>query len=241
MSIEDYEIQKDKEFIQLSKLILADQDKDISKEDLINWNIKYRNLDRLRIRETSDPDFENYFQMAHKSSIDPFINWQATEDEYDDEYYKEMRERLEFFQGGAKWLEHIARYYHLSPPFVRPNSNIPEKIIELYMETRWCYIYEQFNACITLSRALIESIAKAFFSLTRDENENYPLAKVINFIQKTENITPECRNTLKGVVYKANSVLHEGQLTSEEEALNAINATKLFIEEIFRKRRNFSN
>jgi len=54
----------------------------------------------------------------------------------------------------------IENYYSLDPPYVKSGTSIPYNINRLCQESRWCYVYERYNATIVLSRALIETILK---------------------------------------------------------------------------------
>jgi hypothetical protein len=208
------------------------------------WLKKFRELNRFDFHESSNPAIEEKIKaILEIIKVNPFV-WEHN-GEVEDVF--ELRQEWETIENeemcSGDWYYHFQKYFDLIPPFVKRGTKIPPEIKTLYYESRCCFIYGQFNACIALSRALIESIAKDRLKLKRQPGEErLSIRKYLKFLEKYKYISEDCREGLNvEVIERANDILHEGKLGKEKESLDVINWTRKFIEQIYSKRSFFSN
>jgi len=202
--------------------------KDVKTEDYVaKWEeLKsiLRYIDRINIREFVST------RMADK--MQELID-------FDNKLFQEMDwvEQTDFFcesgeghYGITVWM---SKRFKLTPPFVRQGTKIPENIRRLYAESRRCFVFEQYNAAIVLSRAIIETVLKMKINLP-EESRNWTAGKVLDKAVETQIITENAHWIARKVIKKAAKILHQAKITDEQqETLNVINDTKNFLEELF--------
>ncbi len=245
------------DFVELSRELINLKSEGNNETDEFNtvlgdWIGLYFLIDRFNIQFVKDKKAEEYIiKIMNSQLIKP--NWEFSKElahltGISPECANKFRE--EWWAGllvGNDWNDQYQRYFQLIPPFVREGTDIPENIISLYAETRWCYIFAQFNACIALCRALVESIAKEVVGQKigldlKGGSEGSDLQRCLFLLEKIKYISSSCaQETRIYLVKNANLVMHEGKLPSEENALNAIEITRHFLEEIYIKKPFISN
>lgn len=223
----------DKDFIELVKKLWAFETGDLSfkpnekKKLEAELHKAWLEQDRVELREYHDPNLAKAMGfLIQVTKDDPFkINEDCTDwhNWWGDE-------------GLDNWPFHIKRYFELVPPYVRVGSIIPQNIKTLYSESRWCFIYENFNACIVLSRGIIDAVSKQTNPLDKAKENNVYTKKVVNLMKNEGIISPKLEtNILEKIVYKANKILHQGETTSKEECLESIECVKTFLEDVYSK------
>ena len=177
-------------------------------------------LDRIRIRETpydkEMPDVLRKFFGYGSLNITEL--WQ--------DYYErilEFHEDNELMDRGG----FAKNYFKLIPPYVKVGTRIPEKIKNIYHESRWCFVFGQYSATVAMCRTVIETVLKAKYNLLGDLNE------IVTTAKKRQLISDETAWNANKVRTLANKILHKGNQATEKEAKNAIDHTLGFLEEIY--------
>ena len=180
-------------------------------------------LDRIRIRETPRHQAEidilrKYFcyQPIDKDDFDAFWN----------DYYEEILETHQDTELIERYA-FIRNYFKLTPPYVKVGTNIPEGIKNIYHESRWCFVYGQYSATIALSRTIIEAVLKDKYNIVGNLNEIIETAKNRRVISKQ---TAWYANKVR---LFANKILHQARSGKENEAKDAIEHVRSFLEEIY--------
>jgi len=121
----------------------------------------------------------------------------------------------------------VRNYFKLIPPYVKVGTNIPEGIKNIYYESRWCFVYGQYSAAVSLCRSVTETVLRNKFFLEGD------LSEVIQQAKKRKLITYETSWKVDKVRCFANKIMHKAMQATEKEAKNAIDHTLVFLEEIY--------
>lgn len=180
-------------------------------------------LDRIRIRETPH----------HKAIVDFFrmspVHGPVKQENFNDFWENHYEEILDFHTDN-ELLERgtfISNYYKLIPPYVKVGTAIPEGIKNIYHESRWCFVYGQYNATVAMSRTIIETVLKIKYRLSGDLNDIIETAKERSLISSKTKLNAHRVRIL------ANKILHRAESISEKEAKDAIDYTLIFLEEIY--------
>jgi len=180
-------------------------------------------LDRIRIRETPH----------HRAIIDMFrittVHNPIKEENFN-EFWKNHYEEILDFHMDNELLERgtfIRNYYKLIPPYVKVGTTIPEGIKNIYHESRWCFVYGQYNAAVAMCRTIIETVLKIKFHLSGDLND------IIKNAKERCLISGRTKWNANRVRILANKILHRAESISEKEAKDAIGYTLVFLEEIY--------
>jgi len=184
-------------------------------------NIK---LDRIRIREIPSVEFKYMLDILRKcTDIGPLNIY-----DYWDHYHEEIiayHEDHELLDRG----DFIGRYYQLTPPYVKVGTIIPEGIKNIYHESRWCFVYGQYNSTIAMCRTIIETVLKIKFHLSGD----LTLKDIIETAKERRLISYKTKWNADRVRILANKILHRAEPVSEKEAKEAIGCILVFLEEIY--------
>lgn len=178
-------------------------------------------IDRINIREFIDNRLADKMEFLIKINNDFFQNLDSSE-------------QISFFyNSGLHWPGVWARnMFKLIPPFIKQGVKIPENLKNLYAESRLCFIFEQFNAAVVLSRSIIEFSLKKKIGLPI-ESKDWTAGVVLEKALEKKIINDSIYWIAKKVVTKADKILHQGSSVDYQEALNALDHTKQFLEEIF--------
>jgi len=131
-------------------------------------------------------------------------------------------------------IENAARnYYKLIPPYIDSCVKIPEHIKKLYAESRWCYVLQNYCAAVTLCRSILELSIKHKFGYDRDSSIG-SVSRYLDTAFERKIISETAYDIAKDVILRANKVLHSGKIIREKQALDVVEKTKVFFEEIFR-------
>jgi antitoxin component YwqK of YwqJK toxin-antitoxin module len=196
-------------------------------EDSFYW-------DRLNIRNTFKQGLHDYDGLSEYMKILGIIlyNPDCGEDEEEDDFI----DRLDMNK--KQWLDghelgniesHMKRYFSLIPPFVSVENEIPEKVKELYAETRRCYVFGQFRAAVALSRSVIEVSLKDRLKVGTI-NQDWSAGNCLTTALQNKIINQELYIIGDDINVKANKILHAGADLSEEEALYFLDKAKTYIE-----------
>jgi hypothetical protein len=174
-------------------------------------------LDRIRVREW--PGEKGLVDIIRKFvDFDMDTLWK----DYN-QYILDSYENSEILDRGA----FCRNYFKLKPPYIRAGTKIPEGIQNIYHESRWCFVYGQYNASIALSRTVIETVLKAKFNLEGT------LDFIIDTAKKRNLISEGTFWKIDKVRRSANKILHQAKLKTEKEAKNSIDHVLDFLEEIY--------
>ena len=122
--------------------------------------------------------------------------------------------------------------FMLVPPFVKQGVKIPNRIRELYAESRYCFVFEQYSAAIVLSRAIIETVLKNKLGLSEDDRY-WTAGRTLEKAKEKKLVIDKAFWVAKKVTKKADNILHRARKTDYKEAKNALNHTKEFLEDLF--------
>ena len=145
-------------------VLSADKRQQLEKrnEELYNEYVTCQiELDRIRIRETPHHKMLTYLlrkKLSHRPIKPDELErlWDTHHEEILDFHEdNELIERYKFCRN----------YFKLIPPYVKVGTNIPEGIQNIYHESRWCFVYGQYSATITLSRTVVETVLKDKFNI----------------------------------------------------------------------------
>jgi len=179
-------------------------------------------VDRIRIRTTpsklisvtvlrdlllKDKDLDFFWKLFRGEIVDLHQDWD---------------------EGVLRRGDFLRNYYRLKPPYVKPDSNIPEGIKNICHESRWSYVYGQYSASIALSRTIIETVLKQKFNI-----EGNHLAAIIDEALKKGFISKQAKWEANGIRILANQILHSANVASEEQARKSLSHILNFIEEIY--------
>ncbi len=175
-------------------------------------------LDRIHIRYS--PNSKGYVDLTRKLLHDS-LNLKTL-------WGHNYTEILEYHEQGdlldrGKFL---SNYYKLKPPYVKVGTRIPQGIQGLYHESRWCYVYGQYSACIAMSRSVIETVLKHMFNLEGN------LEVIIYQAGKNKLLSEEAKDNADKVRKLANKILHRAKVATEKEARDCLDYVLKFIEEI---------
>jgi len=180
-------------------------------------------LDRIRIRETS----------RHQAEIDIlrkyFCYKPIDKEDFDAFFYDNNQEILEAHQD-TELIDRatfMRNYFKLIPPYVKVGTRIPEGIKNIYHESRWCFVYGQYSATIALSRTVIETVLKDKYNIVGYLDEIIETAKNRRLISKQT-----AWNANKVRIF-ANRILHKANSAKEDDAKDAIEHVRSFLEEIY--------
>jgi hypothetical protein len=180
-----------------------------------------RGIDRINIREFVDNKLAD--------NMESFIKW-------DNEFFQGLNssEQIEFFiDSGLNWPGVWTRnMFRLTPAFVKQGVKIPDNLKKLYAESRKCFIFEQFNSAIVLSRAIIEIALKNKIGLSV-ESKHWTAGEILDRAYEKKIIKDSAYWIGSKVITKANEILHQGRDVQHQETLNAIDHTKQFLEDLF--------
>ena len=178
-------------------------------------------IDRINIREFVDKNLADL--------MEDWIKWdnkQFPELDADDQCVFFMNSEL---HSPEIWANNM---FKLVPPFVKQGVKIPENLKKLYAESRRCFIYQQYNAAIVLSRSIIEVGLKKKIGLPL-ESKDWTAGVVLEKALEKKMIKDSLYWIGKKVITKADKVLHQGENVEYQETLNALEHTKEFLEELF--------
>jgi len=125
----------------------------------------------------------------------------------------------------------IENYYRLEPPYVKIGTEIPKGIKKICEESRWCYVYEQYNATIVLSRSIIETILKD--KLGRNKIRNLNAKQIIDHAAYKEIISENVSGEAHNIRKQANEILHKAKVATRQEAKSALDYILIFLQEIY--------
>jgi hypothetical protein len=176
-------------------------------------------LNRIEIRHSPDEKaFVKLLRYILKHDCDLNKIW-----DYYYEYILDFHMDDELLNRG----EFLNNYYALRPPYVKVGTEIPQGIKNIYHESRWCFVYGQYSASVTLSRTVIETILKHKFNLEGD------IKDIINFAHEKRFISKKCAWSANKVRMLANKILHKADVATKKQAMNALDHVLDFIEEIY--------
>ncbi len=222
------------EFVELTEYILDvtrfELEKEEDREEIIStWWASFEEFDRINIQFRPDPKVDAMIQDMLNSIDRP----NPLEDVNCD--VQEKRDWWCDLQNGSglgHMYDHIANYYELIPPFVHPQTRIPENLLKMYSESRWCYVYQLYGACLALSRAIIEVVSDNEYP---KEKKNWTMMESLDLLVLVQKLSSDCRDQLRSKVIKpANAVLHDGKAVKSNEAFEAIVIMKEFLEIIYK-------
>jgi hypothetical protein len=218
----------------IEKLANQDPEKILFKMGSVVYESFY--WDRINIKNTIKEELPNYEVLSEYMKMIGTLFYTPdlrADEEKDDEY----NDRLEFVTG--RWLDehelgniesHMKRYFTLIPPVVNVAIEIPEKVKELFAETRRCYVFGQFKASIALCRSVIEVSLKDSLKVGTI-NKDWSAGKCLTTALQNKIIKDQELYAIgDDINIKANRILHGGADLSEEEALYFLNNTKKYIE-----------
>ena len=124
------------EFVELTEYILDETrfglEKEQDREEIIStWWASFEEFDRINIQFRPDPKVDAMIQLMLNRIDRPNpledVNCNV----------QEKRDWWSDFQndsGLGNMYDHIANYYELIPPFVHPQTRIPENLLKMYSE-----------------------------------------------------------------------------------------------------------
>jgi len=180
-------------------------------------------FDRTQIRDYP-PEMAIGLPHFIKTSLERSPPW-SNDPEDLEEHWREHRL--------GDWRTHMARNWELEPPYIREGIKIPEKIRELYAETRCCYIYGQFRASVAMSRAVVEAVLKDKLKL--DIKKKYGAGDALHDALRSKVITQDTYSLGDNIICKANDILHKAIRIKESNALKFLDDAKKFLESIYKK------
>jgi len=206
-----------------NKTVITIEEKHKLEHDKINLMKEYYSsiieLDRVCIKRTPDKFMSvNFLRngLLNNIDIDEFFN------DYKSEIFEyhqddELLDRATF----------ICNYYTLKPPYVSSDAKIPDNIRNIYHESRWCFVFCQYNASIVLSRTIIETVLQ---QKLKDERS---IKDLIDVARDRNVITIGMRWKLNKVRLIANKILHKADVLTKKEALSTLDSVLEFIEEMY--------
>jgi len=179
-------------------------------------------LDRIRIRETP------YIKEMANLFRDILGYGPRNIDDFWHDYCQEI---LDYHQDGEliDRGSFARRYFQLVPPYVKTGTVIPEGIKDIYHESRWCFVYGQYNASLALCRTIVETVLRTKYNLPEDLN----IKGLIITAKERGLISGKTKWNTNKVRLFANEILHKAKPISEKEAKDAIDYTLFFLEEIY--------
>jgi len=178
-------------------------------------------IDRINIREFVDSRQADKTEYLIKINNDFFQGLDSSE------------QISAFYDSGLNWPGFWARnMFILVPPFVKQGVKIPENLKNLYAESRHCFIFEQFNVAVVLSRAIIELALKMKIGLPM-ESKDWTAGVVLEKALDKKIINDSVYWIAKKVITTADKILHQGENIEHQETLNALDHTRQFLEELF--------
>jgi len=130
-------------------------------------------------------------------------------------------------------IENAARnYYDLYPPFVKVGVKIPRHIKQLYAESRWCYVLQNYCAAVALCRAILELTIKDKTGIDKD----FPIVSTSRYLDEAYRkklISKNSHGISKDIILKANKVMHAGKIIEKKHALQVVEKTKDFLQEMY--------
>jgi hypothetical protein len=127
----------------------------------------------------------------------------------------------------------VLNYYEMTPPFVRRDVKIPAKLKDLYAESRWCYVLQLYRASVVLCRSIIEYSLKYKAGIDVDSSIGSIEKYLDSSFYNMRNISKEAHQIGHEVRKLANKVMHAGKDIQKTKALEAIDRTKDFLEDLF--------
>lgn len=230
---------EDREFIELTKKVwneigedghIDPQDNDLHKK----WFEAWRDLERFEIKEYKDPDSLKLINIIRRfTTHDPFC-------------LEDASELHSWWCDSGDWATSMKRYFELIPPYIRHGNKIPQPIRKLYAESRWCFIYGQYNACLTVNRAIIDAIIKekapafriaAKYDQVKKKTYPYSTGEFLYEFMKNSHITKDLqKDANEFIVTIANHILHKAKSIGKDECLKALEIMNRFFEEIHKSR-----
>jgi len=245
----------DEKVKELTQDILKVADDDEKQWELLcNLDSLMKEIDRINILEYSDFEetkkmFDAFLEISHRK----YQEMLKTEHDYkiwleSEEVQKQMAEKGSItvpehlsdtelddegqFLVNDRFREITRNYYSLRPPYVSKRVKIPKHIKKLYAESRWSYVFQNYCSSVALCRAILELAIKDMFGYDKDRSIGSTTKWLEQSYQKK--VIPENVFIIsKDVILKANAVMHSGRLIKRDQALNVIEKTKEFLEEVY--------
>ncbi len=128
------------------------------------------------------------------------------------------------------WPPDAARRYLFgtSPPFVRAEARIPEKVERYYALAGVEFVHRHGEACLALCRAALEGIFKA--ETGHRGGKTFSLGEAIDRLFRRGVLTGICLKSASAINAEANRVLHKLGEAREEAAAEAFGRLRAFIE-----------
>jgi hypothetical protein len=141
-------------------------------------------------------------------------------------------------QRGKEIIQHRAdmaaiNYYNLSPPFVRREVKIPGFLKDLHAESRWCYVLQLYRAAVSLCRSVIELSLKHKAGIDIESSIGSMGKYLDSSYYNMHIISKDAHRIGHEVRMLANKVMHVGKTIQKPKALEAIEKTKTFLEDLF--------
>jgi hypothetical protein len=215
---------EEKRIVEILEWIKNNPDKEGTSEfneKQIELQTIFRFIDRIHIREYADKHLANYMEEFIRLSNEFF------QDEGSDDQIHYAIESDLFYPG-----VYARNMFRLIPPFVKQGVKIPENISNLYAESRYCFVFEQFSAAIVLSRTIIETALKMKIGLAQ-ASRDWTAGIVLQKAYERKIINDSAYSTAKKVIYNADNILHQAKNAEYKESLDALEHTKEFLEELF--------
>lgn len=197
---------------------LNDQEK---QEKQIELDKLLRSIDRIHVREYKNNKLARAIEGLLKDDNDIF-QLEDLDDQID------AGINLGMFYPAV----YACNMYKLVPPFVRHGVQIPEKMKSLYAESRYCFISEQYNAAIVLSRAIIELALKIKIGLP-EESKKWTAGVTLERAREVKIIDEKSARIADEIIKNGDWILHRAKNATEEESLKALDHTKKVLEVLF--------
>lgn len=215
-----------------------------------------RHLDRINIAEfifDSSPrlyeEILNKGKDCFKKGLERDKEWEKILQERGEVGTFDLSEDLrwvdsEFEQGKeliSDRIRNVARnYYELYPPLVKNTVSIPKRLKEIYAESRWCYVLQNYRASTALCRVIIELSIKQ--QTKKDMGASIGSTKqYLDSAFRMKIIPTDAHRIGHEVRELANKVLHAGKKMQKKNALKAVEKTKDFLEEVFKESKEQQN
>jgi len=212
----------------------------------------YNSFDRINIAEyaISNESIEWYGELLNNEYNEVFKNEERYEVWLESEEVKKQAKK----QGGVtvppelygKMFEDVGdrlfdihrrikagkNYFDLYPPIVTQEVKIPHHVKKLFAESRLCFVYQNYCAAVSLSRAIMELAIKDKFGYDKNESIG-STSKYLDEAFNKKLISSEVHKISKDVILKANKVMHSGKMVKQKQALDVVEKTKGFLENMY--------
>jgi len=214
---------------------------DLKISELLGWLASHKEIRNERQYEEKVNELKEDLRCIDRINIREFVSKTLADTtelllEVDNQMFQGLTSSNQietFYKSRLHWPGVWARnMYKLVPPFVRQGVKIPENLKTLYAESRICFILEQFNAAVVLSRGIIELALKMKIGLSM-ESKDWTAGVVLEKAFEKKIINDSIYWIAQKIVTKADKILHQGQSVELQETLNSLDHTKQFLEELF--------